>query len=82
MLFLSDGEYPGMFEIKINPQFPVHTLGLGADHNPRLLKNIADKTSGTYSFVSQDIDSIKDALTLFITGLKSVIATSVKITLR
>jgi hypothetical protein len=46
------------------------------------MKYIADITSGTYSFVNQDIGMIKDALALFITGLTSVVAMYVKITLR
>jgi hypothetical protein len=45
------------------------------------MKYIADKTSGTYSFVDQDISNIKDAIALFITGLTSIAVTSIKITL-
>jgi hypothetical protein len=81
MLFLSDGNYPENLQIKIEPEFPVHTFGLGADHNPKAMKYIADKTSGTYSFADQDISNIKDALALFITGLTSIAATSIKIIL-
>jgi hypothetical protein len=47
-----------------------------------MMKYIADITSGTYSFVNQDIGMIKDALALFITGLTSVAAMYIKITLR
>jgi hypothetical protein len=46
------------------------------------MKYIANMTSGTYSFVNRDIGMTKDALTLFITGLTSVAAMSIKITLR
>ncbi|XP_047042788.1 uncharacterized protein LOC124646765 [Lolium rigidum] len=82
MLFLSDGKYPQILQIKINNEFPVHTFGLGADHNPKVLKYIADMTSGTYSFVDPDTSNIKDALALFITGLTSIAAKSIMITLR
>jgi hypothetical protein len=80
MILLSDGKYPDILQIEISPEFPVHTFGLGADHNPKVMKYIADTTSGTYSFVDQDI-SIKDALVMFITGITSIAATSITITL-
>jgi hypothetical protein len=80
--FLSDGDYPEILQIQISPEFPVHTFGLGADHNPKMMKYIADMTSGTYSFVDQDISNIRDALALFISGLTSIAATSITITLR
>jgi hypothetical protein len=82
MMLLSDGEYPDIFQMELNPEFPVHTFGLGTDHNPNVMKYIADMTSGTYSFVNQDIDTIKDAFGSFMTGLTSVAAMSIKITLR
>uniref|UniRef100_A0ACD5W624 Uncharacterized protein n=1 Tax=Avena sativa TaxID=4498 RepID=A0ACD5W624_AVESA len=81
MILLSGGKYPEITQIKISPEFPVHTFGLGADHNPKVMKYIADMTSGTYSSVDQDISNIKDALALFITGLTSIAATSITITL-
>jgi aspartate carbamoyltransferase regulatory subunit len=58
----------------------VHTFGLGADHNPKVMKYIADETSGTYSFINQDISNLKYALMLFITGLTSIAVSSVQIT--
>ncbi|KAM0850667.1 hypothetical protein ACQ4PT_052932 [Festuca glaucescens] len=81
IILLSDGEYPEILQIKINPEIPVHTFGLGVDHNPKVMKYIADMTSGTYSFIDQDINNIKDALGLFITGLTSIAASSIMITL-
>jgi hypothetical protein len=47
-----------------------------------MMKYIAEITSGTYSFIAEDIGMMKDALALFITGLTSVAAMSIKITLR
>uniref|UniRef100_A0ACD5W741 Uncharacterized protein n=1 Tax=Avena sativa TaxID=4498 RepID=A0ACD5W741_AVESA len=82
MMLLSDGKYPEILQIKMSSEFPVHTFGLGADHNPKVMKYIADKTSGTYSYVNQDISNIKDALALFITSLTSIAATSITITLK
>ncbi|KAF7069292.1 hypothetical protein CFC21_074946 [Triticum aestivum] len=81
MIFLSDGEYPEILQMQISPEFLVHTFGLGADHNSNVMKYIADMTSGTYSFVDQDISNVKDALVLFITGLTSIAATSIMISL-
>lgn len=82
MILLSDGKYPEILQIKISPEFPVHTFGLGADHNPNVMKYIADMTSGTYSFVAQAMSNIKGALALFITGLTSIAVRSITITLR
>jgi hypothetical protein len=79
---MSDCKNYEILEAEIRPEFPVHTFGLGIDHNPSMMKYIADITSGTYSFVNQDIGMIKDALALFIAGLTSVAAMSIKITLR
>jgi hypothetical protein len=81
-MLLSDGEYPEIFQTELNPEFPVYTFGLGTDHNPKVMKYISDMTSGTYSFMNQDIDRIKDAIKLFITGLTSVAAMSIKISFR
>jgi hypothetical protein len=44
------------------------------------MKKIAEKTSGIYSYVD-DQNSLKEAFDLFVTGLTSVAATCVKITL-
>jgi hypothetical protein len=80
MILLSDGKYPEILQIKISSEFPVHTFGLGVDHNPKVMKYIADMTSGAYSFVDQDISNIKDAIALFITGLTSIAVASITIT--
>ncbi|KAM0830595.1 hypothetical protein ACQ4PT_066096 [Festuca glaucescens] len=82
MMLLSDGKHPEIFQTEISPEFQVHTFGLGADHNPKVMKHIADITCGTYSFVDQDISNIKGALALFITGLTSIAVASITITLR
>jgi hypothetical protein len=81
-MFVSGCKNNEILKTEIRPEFPVHTFGLGTDHNPNMMKYIADITSGTYSFVNQDIGMIKKALTVFITGLTSVAAMSIKITLR
>ncbi|KAM0848692.1 hypothetical protein ACQ4PT_054217 [Festuca glaucescens] len=82
MILLSDGKYEEILQEEISREFPVHTFGFGADHNPKVMKYVADMTSGTYSFVNQDINNIRDALALFITGVTSIVATSITITLR
>ncbi|KAM3400556.1 hypothetical protein ACQJBY_005419 [Aegilops geniculata] len=82
IMFLSDGAYPEILQMQISPDFQAHTFGLGANHNPKVMKYIADMTSGTYSFVNQDISNIKDALALFVTGLTSIAATYIMITLK
>jgi hypothetical protein len=80
MLVLSAGTYPDILKQEISKEFPVHTFALGY-HCPREMKYLADMTSGTYSYIDLDTD-IKYALTQFITGLTSVVASSIKITLQ
>jgi hypothetical protein len=82
MILLSDGNYPEILQIIIKSEFPVHTFGLGADHNSKVMKYIADMTSGAYSFVDREISNIRDALALFVTGITSIAARSITITLR
>ncbi|XBH88909.1 hypothetical protein VPH35_080912 [Triticum aestivum] len=81
IVFLSDGLDSGIFEATISPDFPAHTFGLGKDHDPMAMKHIADKTSGTYSYVNKDTKRINYAFQLFIAGVTSVSVTSVEITL-
>jgi hypothetical protein len=45
------------------------------------MKYIADKTSGVYSYVEDDTNSIMEAFELFITGITSVAVTCLKISL-
>jgi hypothetical protein len=80
MLVSSAGTYSDILKQEISKEFPVHTFALGY-HCPTEMKYLADMTSGTYSYIDLDTD-IKYALALFITGLTSVVATSIKITLR
>ncbi|KAI4992342.1 hypothetical protein ZWY2020_051759 [Hordeum vulgare] len=81
IVFLSDGLDSGIFEATISPDFPAHTFGLGEDHDPKAMKLIADKTSGTYSYVNNDTKRINYAFQLFIAGITSVSAKSVEVTL-
>jgi hypothetical protein len=81
-MFLSDCKNNEISRTEIRPEFPVHTFDFGTEHNPSMMKYIAEITSGTYSFVGEDIGMMKDALALFITSLTSVAAISIKITLR
>jgi hypothetical protein len=76
-VFLSDGLDAQILGASISSDFPVHALALGADHDPKAMKHVADKTSGTYSFANNDLRKVKDACALF----TSVPATSVEITL-
>ena len=77
-MFLSDGLDTQILGASISSDFPVHALALGADHDPKAMKHIADNTSGTYSFANNVMGKVKDACALF----TSVPATSMEITLR
>ncbi|XP_047043160.1 receptor like protein kinase S.2-like [Lolium rigidum] len=81
IMFLSHGDDEAILTQEISSEFPVHTFGLQG-HDPEVMKYIADKTSGTYSFLNQlDMYEMKDALELFLTSIRKVTATTVKITL-
>jgi len=93
IMFVSDGKDKTILTQGIfSSEFPVHTFGLQniTSYHPakdrincalRVMKYIADMTSGTYSFIDEDTNSIKEAFELFITGITLVAATSVNITL-
>uniref|UniRef100_A0A0E0KY55 VWFA domain-containing protein n=1 Tax=Oryza punctata TaxID=4537 RepID=A0A0E0KY55_ORYPU len=79
MIFLSDGDSKEIYNKHINNDYPVHTFGLGGDHNPHVLHHIADKTLGTYSYVNNDVADIHGALKQFISDLTTVVAMDVEI---
>jgi hypothetical protein len=58
--------YPDIHEQEISKEFPVHTIALRS-HNPSEMKQVADMTSGTCSFIEDKdkINNIKNAVTLF-----------------
>ncbi|CAN6329855.1 unnamed protein product [Urochloa humidicola] len=59
-------------------KYAVHTFGLGAAHDPKLLFSVARESGGTYSFVSNPGDII-EALGVCLGGLKSVAAVDTRI---
>ncbi|CAL4992515.1 unnamed protein product [Urochloa decumbens] len=80
IILLSGGEDKVISTTKIPElKYPVHTFGLGADHDARPLSCIADKSAGTYSFINS---CTKNAFKVFIDGLTSVAATSVNVRLK
>ncbi|KAK3119456.1 hypothetical protein QOZ80_9AG0670800 [Eleusine coracana subsp. coracana] len=83
IIFLSDGEDGLTLRNTISPnEFPAETFGFGADHDPIVLRYIADKTMGLYSYVNQDLDKIKDAFAQSLGGLMSITAMDVQVKLR
>ncbi|KAF8642950.1 hypothetical protein HU200_067031 [Digitaria exilis] len=64
-------------------KFQFHAFDLGAKHDAGRFQSIADKGAGTYHYMGADAKVvIKDAFTAFVVGLKSVVATSVKLTFK
>ncbi|GJN34953.1 hypothetical protein PR202_gb23670 [Eleusine coracana subsp. coracana] len=64
-------------------KYPVHTFGLGKTHDPKALHFIAKESYGTYSSITDSIESkILEAFAVCLGGLKSIVAidTSVEIT--
>ncbi|CAD6269086.1 unnamed protein product [Miscanthus lutarioriparius] len=86
IILVSDGESKfdsGFdFEKEFGGYPPVHAFGLGRNHDPKVLYDIAKASRGTYSSVPvADTNKVKEAIALCLGGLKSVVAidTCVKI---
>ncbi|KAL6655813.1 hypothetical protein ACP70R_006639 [Stipagrostis hirtigluma subsp. patula] len=64
------------------PATPIYAFGIGLKHNSRQLYTLATRVHGTYSFATENIDSIRDAMALCVGGLTSVVAQDVKISIQ
>ena len=53
--------------------FSVHTFGYGSDHDPKLMKNIADLRDGNFFFIEK-YDTLDEAVANCMGGLFSVVA--------
>lgn len=62
------------------PPIPVHTFGIGSDHDSALMHKISDVSGGTFSFI-QDENIIQDAFARCIGGLLSVVAQRLRLTM-
>uniref|UniRef100_A0A453AH44 Protein kinase domain-containing protein n=2 Tax=Aegilops tauschii subsp. strangulata TaxID=200361 RepID=A0A453AH44_AEGTS len=88
IMFVSDSSDTRIRKIRnryndvITKEFPAYVFGMGEQHHPEVMKYIADMTGGTCSFVDYDLNEMRDAFELFISGLTKIAATSIKITLR
>ncbi|OEL21155.1 putative receptor-like protein kinase [Dichanthelium oligosanthes] len=78
ILVVSNGEDNASFSEHMSREFPIETFGLGTDHKSNIIYDIADQTSGVYSYVVQDIDT---ALAQCIGGLTSLTAMDVEVKL-
>lgn len=56
----------------------IYTFGFGETHNSELLKKIAEKGNGTYSFI-QNTSAMKEILVNCLGGLMSVVAQNLKL---
>ncbi|KAL5731567.1 hypothetical protein ACHQM5_004283 [Ranunculus cassubicifolius] len=59
---------------------PVHTFGIGADHDATSMHALSDVSGGTFSFI-QDANIIQDAFARCIGGLLSVLAQQLRVSL-
>uniref|UniRef100_A0ACD5V8W6 Uncharacterized protein n=1 Tax=Avena sativa TaxID=4498 RepID=A0ACD5V8W6_AVESA len=64
--------------------YPTYTIGIGSDHDPRILYDLARSGQyGTYSWVDgQDSKGISNAMALCIGGLTSIVARDVTISIK
>jgi hypothetical protein len=61
--------------------FSVHTFGYGSDHDPKLMKNIADLRDGNFFFIEK-YETLDEAVANCMGGLFSVIAEEINITIK
>lgn len=61
--------------------FSVHTFGYGSDHDPKLMKNIADVRDGNFFFIEK-YETLDEAVANCMGGLFSVIAEEINITVK
>ncbi|KAF0896408.1 hypothetical protein E2562_024283 [Oryza meyeriana var. granulata] len=83
IVLVTDVDSSGFNDITESFKYPVYTFGLGASHDARTLRLIAQKSQGTYSFLDDDhIDNISGALALCLGGVKSVAAVGTRVSLK
>ncbi|KAF8711295.1 hypothetical protein HU200_029316 [Digitaria exilis] len=84
IILLTDTGESGSFS-KVAGDLPVvHTIGLGAWHDPKALRSIAKESHGTYSFVFDDEnadDAIAGAVAVCVSGVKAVAAVGTRLRL-
>lgn len=61
--------------------FSVHTFGYGSDHDPKLMKNIANVRDGNFFYIDK-LETLDEAFANCLGGLFSVIAEEVIITIK
>jgi hypothetical protein len=64
-----------------NSAFSVHTFGYGSDHDPKLMKNIANVRDGNFFYIDK-LETLDEAFANCLGGLFSVIAEEVLITIQ
>jgi uncharacterized protein YegL len=60
---------------------PVHAFGFSKNHDPKMLKAIAEEGRGTYTFV-EDADDIGTYIATLLGGVKNTVAKDLKLTIR
>jgi hypothetical protein len=61
--------------------FSIHTFGYGSDHDPKLMKNIANLRDGNFFYIDK-LETLDEAFANCLGGLFSVIAEEVIITIK
>uniref|UniRef100_A0A0E0PTN7 Uncharacterized protein n=1 Tax=Oryza rufipogon TaxID=4529 RepID=A0A0E0PTN7_ORYRU len=68
--------------VAVRRRFRTYTFGFGSYHDPRTLYYLASQGFGTYSFVNESVQNIRDAMALCIGGLTSIVAQDLEVTIR
>ncbi|XP_071676907.1 uncharacterized protein [Lolium perenne] len=81
-VFISAGKDDSVYTKPINHGFPVHTIGLGSEHDPKVMHDIAQTTHGTYSYIDRDMDATGSTLRKLVQVQKAVSARNTEIKLQ
>jgi len=78
-VFISAGKDDSVYTKPINQGFPVHTIGLDSEHDPKVMYHIAQNTCGTYSYVDRDMGDMGSTIKKLVQIQKSVSARNAEI---
>jgi hypothetical protein len=82
IVFISAGKDDSVYTKPIKQGFPVHTIGLDSEHDPKVMHHIAQNTCGTYSYIDRDMDAMGSTLKKLVKVHKSVSSRNAEIKLQ
>lgn len=72
IIFVSNGDDITFLEKDIPTAYPIHALGLTAQHSPSKLKAMANRSLGSYTPIENDLEAKLDQLSVRLTSVVAV----------